>query len=549
MTAVEWGSQVWDSEARQDRSSIGCAACPHDRVPADEYFLTIAENLAHATPGERNSQLNQASYSIGRWQQAGNLDLSWWRDKLISSAEENGEAFTDRREVTGTIESGFKAGALNPHKIGQVEEQGTRLQPAFWNERTWLRHIKRAALSAGRSEEALLLTFLARYSCLVDHRFTLPGASHGVVGKAHASLNLLTLLVGHAGQGKGDITDHARELLPREVKEVPLGSGEGLAQAFFRYEKVEKAMVWRREYESILVVVNEGHLLMKLAQRDGQTTDSTLRSAYSGETLGGTYRSNPCVVDRGTYRMGLILAVQPEVSSFLLSEEAKALGTTSRLLCAPLWTRGHVNPLEKPRPKWPGELKVSTPQVERGVLTTEPWLSDKMRDVEYAPRVTRQVLLEDFERQQRDGSDPMTAHSTLTTLKVAALTSLLEGRVKVEWEDFQLASKVVGSSSRTLKYMERESQKHSRHEVESRARTSALFDTTKSEVFASKAAKAILRNLTREWSQMAQVKRSCMYYSKEQFEQALSLLESQGKIEVESYTSRGRSVRRVRLTR
>jgi hypothetical protein len=452
-------------------------------VPPEEYFLTIADNLSRVDPGGRNTSLNQAAYAIARWAKESHLDLSWWQDKLISEAEQNGEAFEDRSEVIGTIQSGFEAGQKAPHVLGQVEEVSIYYPDSFWASRKWLTHIHKAALSAGRSPEALLVSTLTRYDCQVDFRFTLPGAVEGVIGKSHASLNLMGLLVGHAGQGKGDVIDHARTLLPLEVREIPLGSGEGMVEKFFRYEKGDDGkMHWAREHSACLVEVDEGHLLFQLSKRDGQTTDSTLRSAYSGETLGGSYRSNPCILERGTYRFSLILAIQPEKADYLLSPDAKALGTTSRFLAAPLWSQGQPNPLEVKRPPWPGPLRVKVPVVERGIIVSDPWTSELRVDLTYADQVKRQVLLEDWQRNQRNGADPVTAHSTLTTLKVAALISFLEERPHhIEWDDYKLASEMVATSTRTIRYMESTTVKEERKATEGKARMSAHFEVTKSE--------------------------------------------------------------------
>jgi hypothetical protein len=290
-----------------------CQECPHLEAPGPAYFAKVVENVRTANEGKRNDQLNGAIYTFATWAKEAQLDEDEWVEKIAHAAWRSG---LDRDEIRATVRSAWQAGVKTPHRVGKATVDDLHLPEAFYDRRNWLKTVRQAAYSRGTSADALLHAVMQRYLCLVDSRFTLPGT----VGADHASLNLQVVLLGQVGGGKGVAVGIAEELLPQDVHSVPLGSGEGIAQAFFAYVPEKNAKVWRRCRSAVLVDVREGQALEKLAQRTGQTTEETLRSAYSGETLGGTYRSNPCRVEKGTYRLSLIIGIQPEMAAYLFSD-------------------------------------------------------------------------------------------------------------------------------------------------------------------------------------------------------------------------------------
>ena len=76
---------------------------------------TVAANLSAAQPGQRNTALNHAAWSLGRWVAAGALDQSTAEDQLYGAAQHNGLVADDGdRQTWATIRSGIGAGLQSP---------------------------------------------------------------------------------------------------------------------------------------------------------------------------------------------------------------------------------------------------------------------------------------------------------------------------------------------------------------------------------------------------------------------------------------------------
>lgn len=313
----------------------------------------------------------------------------------------------------------------------------------FWETRLFLLSIRQAARARRVAPDSLLAVVLARWDCLVSPEIVLPP----LVG-ARASLNIQVVLVGDSGAGKGVISAAAQALYPGflSVEEVTAGSGEGLAAAFFDQTTVEdkqgkEKKIIGRVRDAVLVRIDEGEVLKKLAERSGQTTSETLRSAYSGEALGGQYVGQNRVyrVKAGTYRLALQLAIQPELAGFLLGDEAIASGNAQRLL----WFSLADPNAPDQAPDFPKLLRLSPPVLPEG-LGQELGVAAPVRAEIDGDRL---VVL------RGQSHDPRESHRNLTRLKVAALFALVEGRWRVEVEDWQIAGELVDCSARVVDWV------------------------------------------------------------------------------------------------
>jgi hypothetical protein len=64
---------------------------------------------------QRNTALNRAAWSLGRWVAAGALDQAIAEDQLYSAAQQNGLVADDgERQRWATIRSGIGAGLQSP---------------------------------------------------------------------------------------------------------------------------------------------------------------------------------------------------------------------------------------------------------------------------------------------------------------------------------------------------------------------------------------------------------------------------------------------------
>jgi hypothetical protein len=84
---------------------------------AERYMSTVMSNLSTAQPGQRNTALNQAAWTLGRWVAAGVLDQATVEDQLYAAAQRNGLVADDgERQTWATIRSGIGAGLQSPRE-------------------------------------------------------------------------------------------------------------------------------------------------------------------------------------------------------------------------------------------------------------------------------------------------------------------------------------------------------------------------------------------------------------------------------------------------
>jgi hypothetical protein len=87
-----------------------------DRRRGEAYMASVVEKLATMPPDSgRNTALNGAAWTLGRWIAAGALEQSAAEDALYAAAERNGLVADDgQRQCWATIRSGLGAGLLQP---------------------------------------------------------------------------------------------------------------------------------------------------------------------------------------------------------------------------------------------------------------------------------------------------------------------------------------------------------------------------------------------------------------------------------------------------
>jgi hypothetical protein len=297
--------------------------------------------------------------------------------------------------------------------------------------------IRQAAHSRARAADAVFGAFLCRVAVLVPPQLMLPP----IVGSV-ATLDLLVANVGSSGAGKSSSSAVAAELVPIDddhvVLDLAVGSGEGLVDAYLGTvdeidDNGKKIRVRRQVRRAVHVLVDEGQVLAELTARRGATIMPTLRSAWSGATLG---QANASVdthrrVNAGSYRLAATIGIQPEHAVALLDDTA---GTAQRLL----WLSATDPDIPDHPPAWPGYIDLTTPDPHRyGIACTmkvDDTIATEIRTAALA-RARGQVVL-----------DPLDAHADLLRLKVAALLGIIDARTDVNPDDWQLAGLVMRTS-------------------------------------------------------------------------------------------------------
>jgi len=351
---------------------------------------------------------------------------------------------------------------------GDPEDEPPRLKASdephlpddFWLRRTTFERIRLCARAMGAAPDAVLGFVLALIAAFIPKSLIIDGVD---IGMPDASPNLFIALPGVSGRGKGAAARCGRYLIRPPVdlvmaerfKESPLGSMEGMAKEYFTYvaddpsdEKSKRS--WQQTVDAVLFNCPEGSILRGQGSRNGQVTVPMLCSAFSGETLGGSYSGKDTrgfILRDFDYRFGLTLAVQHKAAGYLFEESY--IGLPSRLVWFSLIDPGAPPPaqrVKRPDPwRWtePNWAQLQTRMVPSGHREIEAKVMPVAATVaaEIAER-HHLVLTGQHEPAELD------AHRDLVRLKTSAALAALDGRNHVTADDWSLSGDILDVSDR-----------------------------------------------------------------------------------------------------
>lgn len=399
------------------------------------------------------------------------LAPSYDRLDVIATYSHGGDRVAAARTLAGRD-------TLKPTRTGQIVVSGAHTPPAhidpetgeiiaadgqdgpallpeeFWQARQVYEHIRTAARARLIAPDALFGAVLARVALMTDHRFILPP----IIGR-YGTLDFLLGLSGPSGAGKGSTLDTSAEVLPASVGQAndyrtttaPVGSGEGMTHAYYEptTETVDgkKKTVYRRKWEGILFRIDEGQTLSTLAQRSGQTTMTTLRSAWSGEGLGGSYASadKKVTLEPRSYRFVGVMGIQPALAKDLLADHIG--GTPQRFV----WLSMLDPHVPDDTPEWPGVIPWQPPA---WTSRDASQVGGRMSTVIAVDEVVTGILrAERRDKLRTGGTDD--DHAALRRLKLSALLAILDERLNVTPDDWRLAGMVADTSTAAVEGMRR----------------------------------------------------------------------------------------------
>lgn len=453
---------------------VAAAAHPDPSVHVPDRELLSVWASAERTVGDRPADLSGVGGPRG-WANVGGEGIPFSGAPGVAPAlGQSGSGVSAPPADRAVIEAAFE----------HPDAAGLTLPEEFWRARPVFGHIRQAAHARTVSGDVALYSTLARLAALWPHRVR---ADTGV--KSPASLNLYVAIVGPSGAGKSSGISVAEALVPRPdwlkagegehdpfADDVPLGTGEGLAEAYMGVtaqsvtqldangdplvyatgeragqEKVKQEKVRRQVRHNLLVHADEGESLARMLQRSGATVGESLRRAWAGATIGqqNGRTETTRIVKSGSYSLGLLIGFQRETCQELLADGAA--GTPQRFLWA--WATDPSIP----------KVRVPVPGVLRGVWRREDgnqWLiggaaagADERPVTFDAP-----ILDELFELHHGLSTGALAlpeldAHMPLTKVKVAVLLAQLEGRRHVTVEDWRLAGIVWLTSCRVRDHL------------------------------------------------------------------------------------------------
>lgn len=333
----------------------------------------------------------------------------------------------------------------NNRKGGASAKMLPNLPDEFWNARPTLTHIRQAAHSRRRSADVVFYTVLTRLSAFVSPYITVDSE----IGGGNASLNFFAAVVGPSGIGKSSGASVASRLLPTDPAldcfETVLGSGEGVCEAFMGTKKMptgetdskgnEKMKDARTQVRNrAFFMVDEGEMLTKIQKRSGSTIGPILRTAWTGDKMGQQNANAETTRMVENYSLGMLIGFQLTTVVETLSDIGS--GMAQRFV----WSSVVDPSMPDQKPAHPGPLEFDYE------------LLKAREDVPITMHMAPAILDEldaDALRRAREGiieGGESNSHKPLTCIKVAGLLAILDGRHKIDEDDWKLAQIVWDTS-------------------------------------------------------------------------------------------------------
>ncbi|MCD2119112.1 MULTISPECIES: bifunctional DNA primase/polymerase [Rhodococcus] len=425
---------------------------------------------------------------------------------------------------------------------------------AFWTARPELSAVRQFAQARLIAPWALFGAVLVRSLAVVPPRVVLPP----LIG-SHGSVNSFVALVGSSGAGKSVTRSAARELvrlkLPGDaqlhVRNV--GSGEGLVDQFATYDAKAKEYVGLRT--RVMFTVDEVESLTAQGGRSGSTLFPTLRSAWTGDSLGFANRdkTKAIPVEAHRYRLTMIVGAQPTKAQPLLDDADG--GTPQRFLWMPT-TDPNAPDVEPAEPKpitvgpWPqpktGFSVSGVETAEVALVTTPP--DPKSFVVLAIPESVREDVLAQRKKVLRGdpSANPLDGHALMTRLKVAVGLMVLNGRYdKVGDDDWDLAGVVMEVSNRTRCEVERVIASEAAKSNQARGEAEGRRELAKAEVLQKDGLARVCDRIMKKLKDVSELKRSDMpdFLGRDKGlkDDAAELLAARGEVEIVRYKAKNGS--------
>lgn len=407
-----------------------------------------------------------------------------------------------------------------------IAEANEAAEAEFWSRRPFLEHVRAAAHSRYVSADAVLGACLARVASLVPPQYLIPPT----VGSP-ATLASYVALVGPPGTAKSSSIDIACQIIEDpgflgSKDRVSPSSGEGLIEAYMgttKEENEEGKMVPVRKQvrDRLYCVLDEGSLLGKISARQGSTIMDYLRIAWSGAPLttqSATDERNRYVPAKN-YSLGLVMNLQPAMAGPLLDDIFG--GLPQRFL----WVSASDGTIPVAgAPVWPGPWPWVPPAE---LMETSQWFQLP----EEVVTATRELHVTRQRQALINIADDIDAHRMLLRTKVAALLAIVERRLSVTLDDWELArmvlerSDVVRSQVRGYIHSAELEEKTlvSRARTEARVKEAVQVEEAKEQHAVERVAKVVLRRVRKDAAETTagEIRRAVASRDRELLEEAI----------------------------
>ena len=316
-----------------------------------------------------------------------------------------------------------------------------KLEEGFYEFSDTLRYIRDEAIYRMIAPDALLFSLLARVSASIPPSWVLPNFTG-----SYGTPSLCVAIVGRAGIGKSQANSAARELLAFSHDEyrfdLSSGTGQGMIESYlYPARKGEAGYEEGRKIQRYLgqhFYIDEGSTLIAAATKKEDITADTIRSLWSGETVGQTNASATTsrYLPARSASFGLGVGFQPDIAATFVTLGA-GVGTPQRFLWS--YASNRDQPDYAPEPKGrihSALLQHSADQIK--VFGFDPSIGLEIR-------LTRAAIM-----REHVTIDPLETHDKLKQMKVAACLARLEGETVVDTQRWELAGMIIEVSKNVL---------------------------------------------------------------------------------------------------
>lgn len=395
-----------------------------------EVFVAAVSVDGSRSPGEPREEFVRMITNDNAARELSQAGLNDWIRTLAIEESQRGpdikpQVGLRQAEINGTEISsapsegieGAETGATNADTEGDVTVQRSaprsrleEIEQGFWDSRESLRMIYQTSMAMMAPPWGTLSHCAARALTQVRPHVTLPALIGGP-----GSLNWFAIVVAPPAGGKGTAASTSKLLVPGHVIEWEVGSGEGMIAVYGRRpeDRVESIMFKAEEMDSVNA----------MNSRSGSTTLTILRSGFFGENVGAAYSDEKKCrrLEAGAYRMTLVISSQPDRAAWLLADAGG--GTPQRFM----WFPGSDNryPEEEVWPSGPLALPHPTEwQYPREIVI---------------PAEVRRTIRGNRRKIALSESDALDGHALFSREKFAFALAVLDGRVEMTIEDWELS--------------------------------------------------------------------------------------------------------------
>lgn len=327
-------------------------------------------------------------------------------------------------------------------ELAEIDARAARkAELEFWRSRRVLRHLYVSSRSLMSSPWALLGATILRTLHTIPYHVQYHSAL------APGSLNTVAVFMADSGGGKTVLQAQLNEILNfgRSFVTRSPGSGEAIAETYvISIDHDTDAIKWRHPSHAEMFFFDEVGMISAMKKRGGSTVLEYLKIGWSGGRLGRVLVGEKGIeLPEHEYRMTAFINAQHDRSDVLLNADEVAGGFPGRLLWFNMqdpavvkrYKPGEIKRLRVRLPEWPVRGSERTGRMGFYQIKSLP----QMDEAHIAERSAYHL----------GTRDALHGHELMVRVRVAVALMVLDGRIALNDDDWDLAEAVMVHSRAT----------------------------------------------------------------------------------------------------